>query len=63
MCVASQLSEAVTLDYLRLEGTATGPAALQWEVPAAPVSPINPSDPAGQSLKPDPFRAPEMGQG
>lgn len=63
VCVASQLSEAVTLDYLRLEGTATAPAAPRWEVPAAPVSPINPSDPAGQSLKPDPFRAPEMGQG
>ncbi len=63
VCVASQLSEAISLDYLRLEGSDRQPVQADWEVPASPVSSHNPIDPAGQSLAPDPFRAPEMGQG
>ncbi len=63
VCVASQLSEAIVLDYLRLEGAGPVGESTSWDAPASPVPPRNPIDPAGQVLDPDPFRAPHMGQG
>ncbi|GED99466.1 hypothetical protein [Gordonia crocea] len=63
VCVATQLSEAITVDYLRLEGAATAPAPAAWEVPPSPVSQQNPTNPAGSAIAPDPYLPPQMGQG
>lgn len=62
VCVATQLSEAITLDYLRTEGAPAAPVASSWEPPVSPVASPAPIDPASQTLAPDPFRPPEMGR-
>ncbi|MFT4201969.1 hypothetical protein [Gordonia sp. (in: high G+C Gram-positive bacteria)] len=59
VCAATQLSEAIGLDYLRApggEGASTG----TWEAPPSAVPPV--VDSPAPRLEPDQFRPPEMGQ-
>ncbi|QKT08157.1 hypothetical protein HUN08_13870 [Gordonia sp. X0973] len=63
VCVATQLSEAIGLDYLRAQGSAAAASGTTWEVPQSPVRQSGAADPSGLGATPDRFRAPEMGQG
>ncbi|GAB08671.1 hypothetical protein GOARA_015_00090 [Gordonia araii NBRC 100433] len=66
VCVATQLSEAIVLDYLRTEAAGPGPDRSAFEAPPTPVSPHPGADsprPTGEPVQPNRFQAPEMGQG